>query len=72
MTLGDFDRHLAEHRYLLGGRPCIGDFGLFGPLVRASVSRSRFRQVDALASAPQRRLGGANAGWAPYNVETSC
>jgi len=23
-----FDRHFAAHPYLLGGRPCIGDFGL--------------------------------------------
>jgi glutathione S-transferase len=30
--LADFDRHLAEHPYLLGARPCIGDFALFGPL----------------------------------------
>lgn len=26
------DRHFAEHPYLLGGRPCIGDFGLIAPL----------------------------------------
>jgi len=26
------EAHLAEHRYLLGGRPCIADFALFGPL----------------------------------------
>lgn len=26
------DAHLAAHDYLLGGRPCIGDFALFGPL----------------------------------------
>ncbi|MCH9688035.1 MAG: glutathione S-transferase family protein [Deltaproteobacteria bacterium] len=27
-----FDAHLAEHRYLLGDRPSVGDFGLMGPL----------------------------------------
>lgn len=26
------DAHLAAHRFLLGGRPCLGDFALFGPL----------------------------------------
>lgn len=26
------DKHFAEHNYLLGTRPCRGDFGLMGPL----------------------------------------
>ncbi|MBF7073800.1 glutathione S-transferase [Glaciecola sp. MH2013] len=26
------DKHFAEHNYLLGGRPCVGDYGLMGPL----------------------------------------
>jgi hypothetical protein len=30
--LGNFDAHLAQHRYVLGDAPCIGDFGLMGPL----------------------------------------
>lgn len=30
--LDAFDRHFAQHGYLLGGRPCIGDFGLMIPL----------------------------------------
>jgi glutathione S-transferase len=30
--LDDFNRHLADHDYLLGSRPGIGDFGLIGPL----------------------------------------
>lgn len=30
--LSDFDAHLAEHPFLLGGRPCQGDFGFMGPL----------------------------------------
>jgi glutathione S-transferase len=30
--LADFDRHLEEHEFLLGGRPSIGDYGLIGPL----------------------------------------
>lgn len=30
--LADFDRHLEQHAFLLGGRPSVGDFSLFGPL----------------------------------------
>ena len=30
--LRKLDTHLAEHPYLLGGKPCIGDFGLMGPM----------------------------------------
>ena len=30
--IGHLDRHLATQAFLLGGRPCIGDFALFGPL----------------------------------------
>lgn len=26
------DKHFAEHNYLLGSKPCLGDFGLMGPL----------------------------------------
>jgi len=28
----DLNAHLTHHPFLLGGRPCIGDFALFGPL----------------------------------------
>ncbi len=30
--LVDFSRHLAEHRFLLGARPCLADFAFIGPL----------------------------------------
>lgn len=30
--LSELDRHFAVHPFLLGDRPCIGDFGLIGPL----------------------------------------
>ena len=30
--LGLFDTHLQQHDYLLGSRPCIGDYGLMGSL----------------------------------------
>ncbi|MCL6270377.1 glutathione S-transferase family protein [Sansalvadorimonas sp. 2012CJ34-2] len=26
------DQHLGHHNFLLGGKPCVGDFALFGPL----------------------------------------
>ena len=28
----DLNVHFQEHEFLLGGRPCLGDFSLFGPL----------------------------------------
>ena len=31
-VLHHLNKHFADHDYLLGGRPCIGDFGLMGPL----------------------------------------
>ena len=31
-VLPSLDAHFAEHDYLLGSRPCVGDFGLMGPL----------------------------------------
>ena len=31
-VLSLLDNHFAEHDYLLGGRACYGDFGLFGPI----------------------------------------
>ncbi len=31
-VLEALDRHFSEHLYLLGGRPCLGDFALLGPL----------------------------------------
>jgi len=30
--IGDLNTHLESHPFLLGSRPCIGDFALFGPL----------------------------------------
>lgn len=30
--LGELDAHFAQHDYLLGSRPSMGDFGLVGPL----------------------------------------
>jgi len=30
--IADLNVHLADHRFVLGDRPCLGDFALFGPL----------------------------------------
>lgn len=30
--LAELDRHFAQHHFLLGSQPCMGDFGLIGPL----------------------------------------
>jgi glutathione S-transferase len=30
--LAKLDAHFAQHPYLLGGKPCVGDFGLMAPL----------------------------------------
>jgi glutathione S-transferase len=30
--LDTLDAHFTQHPYLLGGRPCMGDFALYGPL----------------------------------------
>jgi glutathione S-transferase len=30
--IAQLDLHFGEHPYLLGSRPCIGDFAIFGPL----------------------------------------
>jgi glutathione S-transferase len=43
--LAQLDLHLSEHRFLLGSKPCRGDFALFGPLyahVRRDPGSSHF------------------------------
>jgi glutathione S-transferase len=43
--LGQLDAHFATYPYLLGGRPCLGDFSIYGPLYahvwRDPASRDR-------------------------------
>lgn len=46
--LGELDAHFRKHRFLLGDRPCLGDFGLIGALY-AHLFR------DATAGAIMRR-----------------
>ena len=31
-ALEKFDLHFSKHPYFLGGKPCIGDFGMMSPL----------------------------------------
>ncbi len=31
-VLSAMDAHFASHPYLLGGKPCVGDFGLYAPM----------------------------------------
>ena len=50
------NRHFAEHDFLLGGRPSIGDFGLIGPLY-AHLYR------DPCPGALMRRDAPAVAAW---------
>lgn len=58
------DAHLAQHPFLLGTRPCLGDFALYGPLwahtFRDPGSTSRFDDAphvrgwfDRLAAPPE-------------------
>lgn len=54
--LADFDRHLGEHPYLLGDRPCEGDFGFMGPLY-AHLYR------DPAPGALMRRVAPQVADW---------
>ena len=54
--LGELDAHFAEHPYLLGTRPSIGDFGLIGPLY-AHLYR------DPASGALMQRLAPNVAAW---------
>ncbi len=54
------DEHFARHSYLLGGRPCLGDFALLGPLwahlYRDPASRSLFDKAPELTGWMKRML----------------
>ncbi|WP_203291840.1 glutathione S-transferase family protein [Maricaulis parjimensis] len=55
--LAVFDAHLAEHDFLFGSRPSIGDFGFLGPLY-AHLLR------DPESGALMRRIAPRVADWA--------
>jgi glutathione S-transferase len=54
--LAELDRHFAHTPYLLGTRPCMGDFGLIGPLYA-----HQYR--DPMSGALMRRLAPNVVRW---------
>lgn len=70
--LDDFDRHLASHPFLLGARPCEGDFGFMGPLYAhlyrdpapGKLMRSRAPNVASWVERMNDPKPG-DVGWAP-------
>tara|TARA_B100001093_G_scaffold517683_1_gene600008 strand:+ start:619 stop:1650 length:1032 start_codon:yes stop_codon:yes gene_type:complete len=61
-TLAALEAQLSQTPYLLGGRPCLGDFSLFGPLwahlYRDPGSRHLFEAYPAVCSWMQRVKAG--------------
>lgn len=51
--LDGLDAHFANHRFLLGGRPCLGDYGLIGPLF-AHLARDPWSKRELIA--PRQHL----------------
>ena len=60
--LGELDAHFAEHPYLFGDRPSIGDFGLIGPLYA-----HQFR--DPASGELMRRLAPNVVAWVERMME---
>jgi glutathione S-transferase len=54
--LSELDAHFAEHAFLFGSRPSIGDFGLIGPLYAHNYR-------DPASGALMKRLAPCVAGW---------
>ena len=50
-VLGALDAHFAEHEFLLGSRPSIGDFGLIAPLY-AHLGRDTYPKAQMQDRAP--------------------
>ncbi len=51
IQLDALDAHFALYPFLLGGRPCIGDFGLIGPLY-AHIGRDPLSRRDLIEPRP--------------------
>lgn len=60
--LADLDAHLAQHDFLLGSRPSIGDYGLIGPLY-AHLYR------DPASGEIMKRLAPRVAAWVERMVD---
>jgi len=62
--IAQLDKHFYRHHYLLGGRPCLGDFALVGPLwahlYRDPQSRSLFVGADSVVNWMERLLDPPN------------
>lgn len=69
--VADLEVHLREHSFLLGERPCLGDFSLFGPLYahlyRDPASQVLFRNAPAVVEWMKRlhRGGGESGSFVP-------
>lgn len=63
--LGELDRHFQSYPFLLGDRPCIGDYGLLGPLYahlyRVGIGlKTRSRYIRPPGFAPDCDSHGAD------------
>lgn len=72
MLLRLLDLHLARFPYLLGGRPCIGDYGMFGPLF-AHLGRDPVPEVLMKTIAPNvwrwvERMNSTNADMPEFDI----
>ncbi len=58
--ISNLDQHFCDHSYLLGGRPCLGDFALLGPLwahlYRDPASRALFEETPSVVAWMKRLL----------------
>lgn len=65
-----FEQHLQTFPYLLGGRPCIGDFGLMAPLYahlgRDPYSASLMKKRAPAVYAWVERMNAADSGMADF------
>lgn len=64
-----FEEHLKHHKYLLGNKPCVGDFGLLGPLyahlardpypkkIMQQIAPGVFDWVQRMNNLPKQNLG---------------
>ena len=63
LVLSTLDAHLSQSSYVLGERPCLGDFSLFGPLwahlYRDPGSRYLFEETPHVRRWFEDLLGGA-------------
>lgn len=51
IQLDGLNAHFAEHKFLLGDRPCMGDYGLIGPLY-AHIGRDPLSSRDLIDTRP--------------------